>query len=154
VAEAQLAAWLAWWRAALERPATTALFIRPAPQAGVRPELWRERRFLVLEAGAAPGPEAGAELLVPGAFDRVVVWRDAAGVPVRAEIIDFKTDAVAAGDEERLVARVAHYAPQMEAYRRAVVAQTGLPTEVVACRILFLEADVVRDVPPPTSQRP
>ena len=40
----------------------------------------------------------------------------------------------------------AHYAPQLQAYRRALVVLTGLPPERVACRLLFLDVDEVREV--------
>ena len=102
--------------------------------------MWRERRFLVVDE------EAGGDgaVLVPGAFDRVVL---AAGA---AEIIDFKTDRIGAPgapDAAALAARVAHYAPQMQAYRRALAQLTGLAPAAIACHLLFLEVDVVREVP-------
>ncbi|MBM3985566.1 MAG: hypothetical protein FJ296_07760 [Planctomycetes bacterium] len=134
----------------MARPATRDLLARPAcaarngaPVTAV-PELWRERAFLLVDR------EAGEEVLVPGAFDRVVLWRDASGAPLAAEIVDFKSDDVGtpdAPDTARLDARAAHYAPQLLAYRRALQQLTGLPPERIACRLLFLGADVVRDVP-------
>jgi ATP-dependent exoDNAse (exonuclease V) beta subunit len=134
--DAMLREWLLAWRAAVGRPRTRAALSRPA---GPAPQLWREHRFLVLDE------EAGGRILVPGAFDRAVIWPD------RAEILDFKTDAVGtpdAPDRARLDERAAHYAPQMQAYRRALAALTGLPRAAIACRLLFLEADAIRDVPP------
>jgi len=143
--ESQLAGWLAWWRAALARPAARRLLSRAAaaqrlgaPSDG-QPEVWRERRFLVVDE------EAGGDgaVLVPGAFDRVVL---AAGA---AEIIDFKTDRIGAPgapDAAALAARIAHYAPQMQAYRRALAQLTGLAPAAIECRLLFLEADVVAEV--------
>jgi ATP-dependent exoDNAse (exonuclease V) beta subunit len=143
--------WLEWLRAALARREAGALLSREhaATRNHVLPgavhAVWRERAFLLVDR------EAGDEVLVPGAFDRVVLWRDAAGAPQAAEIVDFKTDDVGtpdAPDTARLDAKAAHYAPQMQAYRRALAQITGLPPERIACRLLFLGADVVRDVPP------
>jgi ATP-dependent helicase/nuclease subunit A len=151
VDETLLAGWLARWRAALGQSRARDLLSREPARtrakvpAQAQPELWCERRFLVVEEEAAAGAAPAGSLLVPGAFDRVVVWRNA-GAALAAEVIDFKTDAVGADDEARLAERTAHYAPQMEAYRRAVVALTGLAPAAVACRLLFLEADAVRDV--------
>jgi ATP-dependent helicase/nuclease subunit A len=134
--ERLLREWLASWHAMLERPRLRAALGRPA---GPPPKLWREHRFLVLDE------EQGARVLVPGAFDRAVIRADG------AEILDFKTDAVGtpeAPDAARLQQRAAHYAPQMQAYRRALAALTGLAPASIACRLLFLEADEIRDVPP------
>jgi ATP-dependent exoDNAse (exonuclease V) beta subunit len=46
-------------------------------------ELWRERRFAV--------PHAAREELLVGVFDRVVIGKNGLGIPIVAEIIDFKT---------------------------------------------------------------
>ncbi|HZL99523.1 MAG TPA: PD-(D/E)XK nuclease family protein [Planctomycetota bacterium] len=95
----------------------------------------RERRFLVPDEGG----------LLAGAMDRVVLaLRD--GLPRAAEIVDFKTDRLAGGPDAALAASVEHYRPQMQAYRRALCALTGLAPEAVACRLLFLEADAVKEV--------
>jgi ATP-dependent exoDNAse (exonuclease V) beta subunit len=96
-----------------------------------KPELWRERRFAVVL------DEQGEQSLVQGAFDRVhLTYRD--GAPVGAEVIDFKTGRV---DPER-------YRPQMEVYRRALAALTGLPAEPgsIRCTLLFLDEDELREV--------
>ena len=85
------------------------LFSKPAEPGA---ELWRERRFAVMETTSK-----GAELLT-GAFDRVVLWRNADGTPERAKIIDFKTDRFSSESErQRLEER---YRPQLAAYRRAL----------------------------------
>jgi ATP-dependent exoDNAse (exonuclease V) beta subunit len=87
-------------------------------------------------------------------MDRVVLaLKD--GAPVAAEIIDFKTDRIGAGGSggaggagdavAALDAAVERYRPQMQAYRRALCALTGLAPPVVACRLLFLEVDALRD---------
>jgi ATP-dependent exoDNAse (exonuclease V) beta subunit len=136
----------AWWDAfveALRRPATRALLERSAcPLAGdgLTLEVWRERRFaLRLPAEASGEPER----LLAGSFDRVVLARRGERA-TGAQLVDHKTDS--APDEAALAARVAHHRPQMEAYRRALVALTGLPAQSVACRLLFLSADRVAEV--------
>jgi ATP-dependent helicase/nuclease subunit A len=83
--------------------------------------------------------------LMQGIIDRLVLLHEG-DTPVGAEILDFKTDAVAAGDDAALEERVAHYRPQLEAYRRAVVAGYGLPPERITARLLFLEVGAVREV--------
>ena len=128
---AELRRWLA-------RPATRALFERDATRgrlgagAEVALEVQRERRFVVPDGDA----------LLAGAMDRVVL-ATRGGAPLCAEIVDLKTDAIPA---TALDALVEHYRPQMEAYRRAACVLTGLPPERVACRLLFLAADAVREV--------
>lgn len=150
LAAADQRAWLAELRAWLARPATHALFDRntargrlaglaalaASPDATAEPSLelsvQRERRFAVPD-------ERG---LLVGSIDRVVLaLRE--GRPVAAEIIDYKTDRVAGGALDGLVE---HYRPQLQAYRRALCALTGLAPERVACRLLFLESSAVRDV--------
>jgi ATP-dependent exoDNAse (exonuclease V) beta subunit len=64
-----------------------------------------------------------------GVMDRLHVWRDAGGVVTRVEVIDFKTDGVAADAE--LLER---YSGQMECYRRVLA---GIwPGAVVGCYLL------------------
>ena len=92
----------------------------------------RERRFLVLD---------GTKFL-NGSLDRVV-WLGEGDRVVAADVLDFKTDAIAPGDETTLAARTEHYRPQMEAYRRAVVALSRLPAECVATRLVFTSAACV-----------
>jgi ATP-dependent helicase/nuclease subunit A len=100
--------------------------------AGESLDLWRERAF------AARIDTAGEPVLLSGRFDRVVVRRVASGLPIEAVLLDYKTDSVTTG--EMLDARAAHYAPQIRAYREAIVASTGLRPERVRCILLFTEA--------------
>ena len=108
--------------ASFEKPNFRTHFSKPADSV----EVWRERRFRI----------ARGETLESGSFDRVVVWRDGERI-VRAEVLDFKTSKPTAD----LVARREHYRPQLEAYRTAVAAITGLPREKVVASLFFLEAD-------------
>lgn len=86
----------------------------------------RERRFLV-------GDE---EKFWNGSFDRVV-WLGDGDRIVAADVIDFKTDDLKPGDEKALAERVAHYKPQLDAYRQAAARIAGLAPERVAARLLF-----------------
>lgn len=99
------------------------------------------------------GPEAAVEREVPflhraegrlveGIIDRVVLQRENGHV-TGAEILDYKTDALDAGNAEEITARAEHYRPQMEAYRQAVASWYTLPLEKVRARLIFLEAGVV-----------
>jgi hypothetical protein len=50
------------------------------------------------------------------------------------------------GFDATCAARILHHRPQMEAYRRALAALTGLAPEDVRCRLLFLAADRIEDL--------
>jgi ATP-dependent exoDNAse (exonuclease V) beta subunit len=94
-------------------------------------ELWRERRFAILDTSA------GRPELLTGSFDRVVLWRDAAGKALRAEIMDFKTDRF--DSPEQRVEIDARYGPQLEAYRRALcLLCPGLDASAVAISLVFV----------------
>ena len=126
------------FRRLLESPATRALLGREQQKnASAELRVERERAFSVVAPDAT-----GAECLWTGAMDRVVV-HEVDGVAVRAEVIDYKTDAV---EGDRLDARVDFYRPQIEVYRRVCARMTGLEEEQVACRLLFLAAGELRDV--------
>jgi ATP-dependent helicase/nuclease subunit A len=88
----------------------------------------RERRFLVSDQDASK--------FWTGSIDRLV-WLGAGEQTVAADVLDFKTDAVPAGDAAALQARVEFYRPQMEAYRQAVARLARLPQERVATRLVF-----------------
>jgi ATP-dependent exoDNAse (exonuclease V) beta subunit len=71
--------------------------------------------------------------LVQGTMDRVI-WVYQGSQLIAADIIDFKSDVVGAGD---LQSRIEYYQPQMETYRRAVSQFAGIPLENVATRLVF-----------------
>lgn len=85
------------------------------------------------------------EQLLSGFIDRLVLLEDGGRV-VAAEIIDYKTDAFDAGDQQQLAGKIAFYAPQLQAYRRAVGQMTKLPADHIVATLLFLEAGVARHV--------
>ena len=80
--------------------------------------------------------------MLSGAFDRVVVTRDANGKPVAAHLIDFKTDTVPEGDTEAATQKAADYAGQISVYRRALTRLLGLGPDQITAELLFVNAGV------------
>jgi ATP-dependent exoDNAse (exonuclease V) beta subunit len=95
----------------------------------------QERRFLVRDGTR----------FWNGSLDRVV-WLGESDRILAADVLDFKTDAVAPGDEGALAERTEHYRPQLQAYRSAVARLAQLPEEAVAARLVFTVAGCVREV--------
>jgi ATP-dependent exoDNAse (exonuclease V) beta subunit len=91
-------------------------------------ELWRERAFDLVMDGE----------WVSGVFDRVRIEKDAAGKPVAAWVVDFKTDEAA--DEAAILEKVKGYAPQLALYRQAVSRLTGLPSASIRCALLMVRS--------------
>lgn len=113
------------FRAAMKSDAVRTALSRPNLQPGETATVWRERAFAVKHD----------HKLLHGQFDRVViVWKEAK--PVRAMLVDFKSDAVA--DANQLAEREAHYAPQIAEYRRALEMMLTLPAEAIEDRLVFL----------------
>jgi len=106
---------------------------RPAPEEGVEHEVLREERFLQVREGEQ-GPS-----LWSGAVDRLVLGRRD-GQVVAAEILDFKSDALAEGELE---ARVEHYRPQLEAYAALVAERYGLAPAGITRSLLFVRSGEV-----------
>ena len=146
---------MAEFRLCLQRPAVSAVLQRSAyasPGAAGFPAalapLWnqrpptltleRERRFLVPDAGT----------LLSGSIDRLV-WLRADDGNFAADVLDFKTDAVAIGAAAALAARREYHQPQIESYRRAVARMARLPEDRVAARLVFTTGAVEVLRPPP-----
>ena len=85
---------------------------KPRVANGETIELWRERAF------AVPRNSQGRPEILSGAFDRATLWRDANGKPLRAQIVDFKTDRFSSAEERAAIE--ARYAPQLAAYGEAI----------------------------------
>ena len=86
------------------------------------------------------------EVLV-GRFDRVVIgYRD--GLPAWADVIDFKSDAVA---EDGGASLLNLYAPQLETYASAICRMLDLTREMVTTRLLLIGADIDLELAPPSS---
>ncbi len=80
-----------------------------------------------------------------GAIDRLV-WVRQAGQLQAADIVDFKTDQVQDQNGTLLQERVAHYRPQLEAYRRAISKMTRLPESRISTRLWFVQSNEIVDV--------
>jgi ATP-dependent exoDNAse (exonuclease V) beta subunit len=99
----------------------------------VERRLHRERAFVTREENA----------LVVGKVDRIIYFYRGAKL-LAADILDFKTDAV--NTPAQIAERAEAYRPQLAAYRRAATALTGLPTERISARLLFVEPGVIERV--------
>lgn len=113
-------------RVALDRPGLRDLLTRRSPRA----ELRTEYPFVRVVAGG----------IQTGAIDRLVVHRDPAGRPERAELVDYKTDAIPAGELDALRTR---HAAQLHVYRDVVAGHFGLAPGRVAVRLFALAHDAV-----------
>ena len=90
--QTNLAAIVARFRGALEKPGIRAILSRSAYAGGHRPEVWRERPFAIRHE----------EAILRGTFDRLVVLFDGEKA-VGADILDFKSDSLDAGDPAGVV---------------------------------------------------
>jgi hypothetical protein len=86
-------------------------------------EVWCEKRFIRFDEAS------GA--VIPGAFDRVVIYRTNGNID-RAEIIDYKSDRLKTAGE------FAIYAQQLKSYRASLSALLDIPEEKIICRICAL----------------
>jgi hypothetical protein len=112
-----------------ESPANLGLKSKAWPAGGIELTALRERSFAIRQDDA----------LLAGSIDRLVVIKSG-GKPIAADVIDFKTDEIAAGDKKALAARVEFYRPQMEAYRAAAARLLGLAGDRIAARLVFLSS--------------
>lgn len=82
-------------------------------------ELLREQAFEAILGGQ----------WLSGKIDRLHIEKDASGKPVRARVLDFKTDQTPNPERHR---------PQMEDYRQAVARLFAIPPAQIACTLLFV----------------
>jgi ATP-dependent helicase/nuclease subunit A len=80
--------------------------------------------------------------LITGAMDRVVVRKYGEAVH-DVEVLDYKTDGV---DEQTLSAKVEHYRPQLDAYRKAAAQVFGVAETQVGAQLVFVNAGYVVDL--------
>ena len=99
----------------LKNPRNRAFFEKPTGDA----ELLREQAFEAVLGGK----------WLSGKIDRLQLEKDAAGMPIRARILDFKTDRAP---------NPARHRAQMEDYRLAVAMLFALPPAQIACTLLFV----------------
>lgn len=133
--QTDVAAVIARFKRALAKPGIRAVLSRSAYESELNPQVWNERTFVVRQG----------ETILRGTFDRLVILFDG-DKPVRAEILDFKSDSLDAGDPAAVAAKQEHYRPQLEAYRSAVGQIYGLGDDGVTARLVFVEPGLVVDV--------
>ena len=107
----------------LENPRNRAFFEKPAGDV----ELLREQAFEAILGGK----------WLSGKIDRLHLEKDAAGRPVRARVLDFKTDRAPNPERHRA---------QMNDYRQAVAKLFAIPPEQIACTLLFVRPGDAVDV--------
>jgi ATP-dependent exoDNAse (exonuclease V) beta subunit len=155
-AENEVDEWLRQFRAKLENPRLRAVLSRAA-YLSARDAPWAGRPEIAAElAGAPPILEVFRErpfavrlrdTLLSGTFDRLLLIRNGATRRiVAAEVLDYKTDAVAASDPQAVANIVDRYRPQLSAYREAVRVMFGLPNQRVMTRLVVIEAGEVVEV--------
>ncbi len=102
-----------------------------------RPEgnckLWKERRFEVVLDNQ----------WITGAFDRVTIFQDTEERALRADIIDFKSDAI--DGDENMSQIAAGYRPQLALYRKALSRLLKLDPSRIKSRLLFTEPGKIYD---------
>jgi len=134
---AQLSSRLATLRNQLAQPQVAAALSRAAydgfvKRGDVHLEVQTERSFAL---------RIGDELL-SGSIDRLVLVRRG-GAVIAAEVLDYKTDTIATGDQRALADKVAFYRPQIEAYRHAVARLYRLEPTCITSRLVFLSAGTI-----------
>jgi len=88
-------------------------------------ELWREKHFdIVLD-----------NQWITGVFDRVVIMRDSDGKPLKATVVDFKSNEIM--DDTGLANSVKRYSPQLALYGKALSRMLQLDSSQVTLRLLF-----------------
>jgi len=115
----------------LQSAGLAAVFARPARN----PEVWRERAFEVVLDG----------VWLTGVLDRVVVEREAVGRPVKAWVIDYKTDRTKTGLDAAVA--IEKHSGQLNLYRRVVAVLTGLPVKVIRSTLVLTDSCVAVEVP-------
>lgn len=98
-------------------------------------KVYCERPFAVRDGDA----------VLAGSMDRLVVIHSG-GQAIAAEIIDYKTDAIAPGNRSAIAQRVAFYQPQIDAYRAAASQFLRLDRSRIAAQLVFLNAAAVEAV--------
>ncbi|MFW6078642.1 MAG: UvrD-helicase domain-containing protein [Gemmatimonadota bacterium] len=99
------------------------------------------RGELVAVERETPFVHRAGNVIVDGVIDRIVVWDDEESGRRRVDVLDFKTDDVAAGDA--LDARADRYRPQLASYGEAAAAMYGVDPVDVGARLVFVRAGAV-----------
>ena len=80
---------------------------------------------------------------IRGTIDRLVVYKDENGSPLRAEVIDWKSDTF---EKSELRGKIENYAPQLATYRLAAAKLLGIDVEQVSACLAFTMAAHIEDV--------
>jgi ATP-dependent exoDNAse (exonuclease V) beta subunit len=118
-----------------DSPATMGLKLKAWPGGKVEVVAKRERAFALQQE----------ERLLTGSMDRLVIVRSE-GKAVAADVVDFKTDELVAGDQKTLAEKVEFYQPQMEAYRGAAAELLGIEAARIGARLVFLSVGCVQEM--------
>jgi ATP-dependent exoDNAse (exonuclease V) beta subunit len=78
-----------------------------------------------------------------GTIDRLVVYQDEGGNPIRAQVIDWKTDKIEGRGVSELVA---NYAPQLASYRLAAAKWLGIRVEEVSATLVLLGGNIIENI--------
>ncbi|MSR22415.1 MAG: hypothetical protein EXR92_02550 [Gemmatimonadetes bacterium] len=117
----------------VSKPEIRALLTRASFPAGTRVE--RELSIVARDGNR----------LLRGSVDRLLRIPDGAGD--RLLVVDWKTDDLDPGDDVALERRMSFYAPQVEAYARAVSQSEGVPMERVTGVMAFLVPGRTKELP-------
>ncbi len=105
-------------------------------------EVYQEYPFLVrLQKGASLGALSIDETTdMSGTIDRLLIERDAEGTPVRAEVIDWKSDLV---DETTIINKIRHYEPQLATYVLSMSFILGIEPEAIQAKLVFIRTSKI-----------
>jgi ATP-dependent exoDNAse (exonuclease V) beta subunit len=78
-----------------------------------------------------------------GTIDRLVVYCDEDGTPIRAQVIDWKTDKF---EETAVSELVAKYAPQLASYRLAAAKLLGIGPESVEATLALVGGHKIENI--------
>jgi ATP-dependent exoDNAse (exonuclease V) beta subunit len=119
---------------AIESESIKALLTKPEENVAV----FNEQTFaLRVEKGTDFASVSMNELTdVRGSIDRLVVYYDEEGNPIRGEVIDWKTDSFDASLREE---KVEHYAPQLASYRLAASQLLGIDAREISTKLVFVK---------------
>lgn len=134
-------AWLKNFRAMLKQKDIAAALTRSGYRQSL-PKAWRAKDADFQARNEWPFAVIDSSQIMTGRMDRVV-FHTCGGEQVAAEVLDFKTDAISDKKGERQEDLVEEYRPQMEAYCKTLVQQTGLAASRVSWALLFVGSGVV-----------
>jgi ATP-dependent helicase/nuclease subunit A len=97
-------------------------------------EVYRELPFAVREG----------DNILTGSIDRLVICLKN-GKPVRAEVLDFKTDHVSSDPGQSIAEKRDFYGPQLDAYRRVAAKIASVDISNVSAKLLFVSCGQVAE---------